>query len=512
MTKTNPEQSSGRKKITKYLINTLLLIISFCVVITIAEFFLRLNYVGNSLDLIIEDDPVLHHIWKPSIRYANRIAHLTTNKQSWLEEYDITPEKPPNTYRIFYVGDSRVHGHVGLEERMVEIVERELNWKYAKGDIYVEVINTGTESYSGLLYYLLVKTKILKYSPDLVVLNIDMTDIVNDAAYRHIMETDKNGEITAINPNKKYLITMTPHGYKVVKNPIYFHVPDWLVRHSRLIRFIYVRLKSHIAQKNKIGLRANWLAKEWTQEIQDNVNFSMDILSKTINLLKSHNVKVMVTGVPHYTQYTGKQSAKPHETLNEIAKKNNVPYLNSYQALKDMITGTEVSEYYWANDPTHFNAKGNKIWAEAQLDFLLDPNNRLLPERQFSINNFNSDTRLQQDNALACNYRGVDYSKQGLYKFAIDNFNQAIRLNPDFVDAYNNRGLTYSRDGQYQLAIKDFNQAIRLKPDFASAYINRGATYLTMNEKISGCFDAQKACSLGHCELLEMAKEKGYCR
>ena len=88
---------------------------------------------------------------------------------------------------------------------------------------------------------------------------------------------------------------MTPHGYKVVKNPIYFHVPDWLVRHSRLIRFIYVRLKSHIAQKNKIGLRANWLAKEWTQEIQDNVNFSMDIHSKSINLLKSHNGVIRLT-------------------------------------------------------------------------------------------------------------------------------------------------------------------------------------------------------------------------
>jgi hypothetical protein len=53
--------------------------------------------------------------------------------------------------------------------------------------------------------------------------------------------------------------------------------------------------------------------------------------------------------------------------------------LNSYEALKNKIVGTEVTEYYWSNDPTHFNIKGNQIWAEAQLDMLLDPRNALLP-------------------------------------------------------------------------------------------------------------------------------------
>jgi tetratricopeptide (TPR) repeat protein len=538
MTRTNPEQTSGRKKIPKYFIKALLLIFSFCVAFIITELFLRLNYVGNGQDIIIEDDPVLHHRWKPSVRYANRLAHLTTNKQSWLEEYDITSGKSPNTYRIFYLGDSQVQGHVGIEDRMVEIVERELNWKYAKGDIYFEVINTGTSSYSCLMYYLLVKTKILNYSPDLVVLNIDMTDVVNDAAYRRFMETDKKGDPVAINPNTRYLITMTPIGYKMVKNPTYSYVPDWLLRHSRLVHFIHVKRRNYLGQKRikkqKYELNADWLEKEWSKEIQDNVNFSMDILSKTINLLKSRNVKVMVTGVPHYPQYTGKQSAKPHDTLREIAQMNDVPYLNSYLALKNKITGTDVSEYYHADDPTHFNVEGNRIWAQAQLDYLLEPKNELLPERKKqdnaqhsstrgvdysehnqNINNtdyFNNAIYFRPNNAYDFNSRGIEYSKRGMYKKAIDDFNQAIRLKPDLVDAYNNRGLTYFRDGQSQPAINDFNQAIRLKPDLVSAYINRGAAYLTSHKKEPGCLDARKACSLGNCELLKMAKEKGYCR
>jgi len=51
--------------------------------------------------------------------------------------------------------------------------------------------------------------------------------------------------------------------------------------------------------------------------------------------------------------------------------------------LMSKIKGSRVEDYYWSNDPTHFNENGNQIWAEAQLKFLLDRDNKLLP---FSTN------------------------------------------------------------------------------------------------------------------------------
>jgi len=124
----------------------------------------------------------------------------------------------------------------------------------------------------------------------------------------------------------------------------------------------------------------------------------------------------------------------------------------------------------------------------------------------------NQAIKLNPENANDFNNRGIEYSKRGLHKIAIYDFNQTILLKPDFADAYENRGITYSKNGQYQLAIDDFNKAIRLKPDFAYYYINRGATYFIIQNKELGCLDAQKACSLGNCELLEMARSKKYCR
>jgi hypothetical protein len=78
--------------------------------------------------------------------------------------------------------------------------------------------------------------------------------------------------------------------------------------------------------------------------------------------------------------------------------------------------------------------------------------------------------------------------------------------------AYNEKASSYYHRGQYQLAIEYSNEAIRLKPDYASAYHNGGLAYFVQGNNELGCFDAQKACELGKCRLLEIAKGQGGCR
>jgi hypothetical protein len=43
------------------------------------------------------------------------------------------------------------------------------------------------------------------------------------------------------------------------------------------------------------------------------------------------------------------------------------------------------------------------------------------------------------------------------------------------------------------------------------AYYNRGIAYLNQGNNKLGCPDAQKACALGNCKLLEIAKGNGDC-
>jgi hypothetical protein len=99
----------------------------------------------------------------------------------------------------------------------------------------------------------------------------------------------------------------------------------------------------------------------------------------------------------------------------------------------------------------------------------------------------------------------------GRIEEAIDHYNKAIRLTPNYAGVYNNRGAAYVKLAQYQLAIENYNQAISLKQDYIQAYSNRGVAYFLQGNNELGCRDVQKACELGYCKTLELAKGKGYC-
>ena len=103
---------------------------------------------------------------------------------------------------------------------MDEVLQEKLNKKFAASNINFEIINTGTSSYSTLIYYLLIKNYLIEYQPDMIFLNIDMTDIPNDSFYRNFLIKNSEGEILAITPQdntKNIKYQLTPNGYKKIK-------------------------------------------------------------------------------------------------------------------------------------------------------------------------------------------------------------------------------------------------------------------------------------------------------
>lgn len=119
--------------------------------------------------------------------------------------------------------------------------------------------------------------------------------------------------------------------------------------------------------------------------------------------------------------------------------------------------------------------------------------------------------RLKPDLAEAYNNRGNAYGDMKDYQRAIEDYNEAIRLKPDYAHSYYNRGLTYSEMGNHLQAIEDFDETLRLTPEAINAYHNRGISYFANGNKEFGCNDAQKACELGNCKLLEKARQKKDC-
>jgi tetratricopeptide (TPR) repeat protein len=131
-------------------------------------------------------------------------------------------------------------------------------------------------------------------------------------------------------------------------------------------------------------------------------------------------------------------------------------------------------------------------------------------ETQKAIYHYNKVIRIT-NYAPAYYNMGIIYYRLGQHQRAIENFSEAIRIKPDYFNAYNNRGIVYNYLGQYQNAIENYSETIRLKPDYSDAYNNRAVAFLKQGNTKLGCYDAQKACALGVCTTLEVAKLKGYC-
>jgi tetratricopeptide (TPR) repeat protein len=188
----------------------------------------------------------------------------------------------------------------------------------------------------------------------------------------------------------------------------------------------------------------------------------------------------------------------------QVTKNNFVAVENLTTALIDKGRSEEAIEHcnrairMNPGEATYYNARGTAYVA--------------LGQHQLAIEDFNNAISLDPNYFKAYNNRGLVYAMLGQYQPAIKDFNKAIGLNQDYFKAYNNRGFVYTRLDQYQPAMEDFNKAIDLKKDYTDAYFNRALVYFNQKNIFPGCSNAQKACELGNCKILEAVKAKGYCR
>src|SRR5438093_6601489 len=120
--------------------------VSLLLCVTLLEVILRLNGYGN-LE-IYEPDPVLYWKLKPNQNCYTKIDHKPVHINSHGTrgpEFQI--EKPPNTFRILSLGDSRTFGWGLSEAETYSARLRELLQKQVGQPQTVEVINAGVNAW-----------------------------------------------------------------------------------------------------------------------------------------------------------------------------------------------------------------------------------------------------------------------------------------------------------------------------------------------------------------------------
>jgi lysophospholipase L1-like esterase len=194
------------------------------IMLLVAEIGLRVA--GISYPRTVQADPVLGAIHRPGVAF-----HFHDEGDAWVEfnsdgfrDVEWPVEKPTGEFRIAVLGDSYVEAvQVPVEERLTEVLAHELSDEPAFAGRSVRVMNFGMAGYGTGQELLLLRDRVAKYHPDLVVLAV-------------LTGNDLSDNCRALRPHSQRPFFLLRDGQLVLDDSF----QDWVASENRLqTRLLY---------------------------------------------------------------------------------------------------------------------------------------------------------------------------------------------------------------------------------------------------------------------------------
>lgn len=168
--------------------------------------YFAIDIIGGQLVLktvspMMRQDDVVHHELIPDsisdvIHVLDYKTKMRVNKIGCRGQ-EVDETKAWSTQRILMLGDSFTMGRGVRDNETFSFVLEQMLDGADTGRF--EVINCGVDSYTPLLERLQLKQNIDYIQPDIVILNFDMSDLVQELSYRKLATYDENGTVVAVN-------------------------------------------------------------------------------------------------------------------------------------------------------------------------------------------------------------------------------------------------------------------------------------------------------------------------
>ncbi len=324
-------------------------------------------------------DKVLHHKLAHdatiSMIAPDYNATMKTNSMGFRARN--TPEKDNSEYRIVMLGDSFTMGEgVSYEDSFSNLLENYLN-KSSKRKY--DVIDCGVESYSPILEYLQLKEDIGILKPDMVIMNFDMSDVLNEYVYRKEGVLGKDSEPMSVNGfqdfNKARGSAVTRAENWVYGNLFITSAISGLLREhmEKPLDIKNVDLETAVMKSNRLMLLHTLKEPEFEEfglimsEIEDSI-------LRTKKLCDEHGSQFILSTYPWGHQvndrewipgrydYISKSSQISDRTVNELERfcvQNNIPFFNAFPYFRN-YKGEEL--LYFHHD-MHWTPAGHKLMA-----------------------------------------------------------------------------------------------------------------------------------------------------
>ena len=354
--------------------------------LALSEFFFRWeNYRNRNIETRAcrRLSPQFHHELVPDTlcrsKYPEWDVEFKVNNLGFRGR-DLEVRKPTGVYRVLLVGDSFIEGEsVDEIKTAAALIEKEMTSEAGKK---IEVVNMGVMSYSPEIYFRVIKDRGLSLDPDLVIVNVDMSDFQNDYAYAKDMDKDGNFKNVLFQQQMG-----KPHvALPVINSGIKF----WLRSNSVFYTATADRIKQLVRKIKKLPEPTVFLVNDLnsdphyitrSKENAANPEAWKEIsanLIKIKDLLKKKNIPLVVTTYPYGHQAgedewskgrvrngfeTGKlYPATAADLLVEFGNKNGIKVVNLVPDFR-AAAKKEAGFLYYPQDG-HFTEKGYRVMAD----------------------------------------------------------------------------------------------------------------------------------------------------
>ncbi len=335
--------------------------------------------------------PNTHSEFKgPEYNYIQRVNTLG------LRGPDIQPSKQPDTYRILMLGDSFTMGKgVGDHETFSVFLEEYLNGKSTiKNDMTIEVLNAGVDSYAPILSFLQLKKIAIPLEPNLVVLNLDMSDLIQEVAYRNTATYGSDAHIVGIAGRevgpvgKKFLVPVLRNWIDknlYMTRLVLFYVDKWTTRSNDLTIRNTVLLANLELLKHTLSDDTADRTEQWQNIFDSILNIKKYCSTHGMNFLLTiypwgHQVneREWVPGRREYIPENAVISDKSIHTLQDFVVRNNIDLLNTFPGFRAYSGPPPL---YFDYD-MHWTDAGHKLMARElglfiETTYFNDPNQGL---------------------------------------------------------------------------------------------------------------------------------------
>lgn len=301
-----------------------------------------------------------------------------------LRDENYNPSSNPDKFRILMLGDSFTEG-VGVEEKNIFsfVVENQID---------AEIINAGVRKYAPLLEYLYLKNFGLQLKPNLVILNLNVTDLIETDKYYQSIIRDSNGEIAYVTAPGRHFLPLSLRIFLWNNSRLYGYFQE---RVFPTVYRTYQAVKSGSSQNQtkpiysdrQFNMFSLFVDPAFETEYQKLSSLIFEDLAATKQLLDQHNIPLLIVIQPTAIDVTPDEWKDLNDTfslalkfpgdypvdnnyyrdLERYLNHNDIPFINLTAAFRQNSSPQNL--LFFPHDG-HWNAKGHAVAAKEISEYI----------------------------------------------------------------------------------------------------------------------------------------------